>query len=74
MSHMRNWLRRSDTLQHTPAEKAITDAMEAVESLPPDTRLTKAISLLTNARMKVADYVEGYVEDENGLGPNHDRA
>jgi hypothetical protein len=43
----------------TPAEKAIWDAAQAVEALPPDARLTKAGSLLTEARALVADYVDG---------------
>jgi len=42
----------------TPAEKAIYDAMQAVENLPPDVRLTDAVCLLQAARDKVADFVE----------------
>jgi hypothetical protein len=43
----------------TPAERAIYDAHQAVESLPPDVRLTEACNLLSAARAKVADYVDG---------------
>lgn len=42
----------------TPAEKAIYDAVQIVDSLPPDVRLTDAIILLHKAREKVADYVD----------------
>lgn len=43
----------------TPAETAITDAMAAVEAMPPDLRLTDAVVLLQQARDKVADFVDG---------------
>jgi hypothetical protein len=43
----------------TPAETAIWNAAQAVEALPADTRLTKAVNLLHEARMSVADYVDG---------------
>lgn len=42
----------------TPAEKAIYDAVQAVENLPADVRLTDAVILLQAARDKVADYIE----------------
>jgi hypothetical protein len=42
----------------TPAELAITDAMEAVEKLPGDVRLTEAVVLLDRARNLVADFVD----------------
>lgn len=47
---------RIDLLE--PAEKAIFDAVQAVERMPPDVRLTKAVCLLQDAREAVADYVE----------------
>jgi hypothetical protein len=50
--------RRCDTLQHTPAEKAICDAMAAVESVGAHPLLTDAVALLDQARNKVADYVD----------------
>jgi hypothetical protein len=42
----------------TPAERAIYDAVQAVEELPPDERLTNAVILLGRARDHVADYVD----------------
>ena len=42
----------------TPAEIAIYDAVQAVEAMPADTRLTEAVVLLQQARDKVADYVD----------------
>jgi len=43
----------------TPAERAIYDAVQAVEALPADVRLTEAVVLLQQAREKVADFVDG---------------
>jgi hypothetical protein len=43
----------------TPAELAITAAMEEVEKLGADERLTAAVVLLGAARDKVADFVDG---------------
>ena len=48
--------------QTTPAELAIRRAIEAVESLPADSRLTEAVVLLGRAQTWVADYVD-QVED-----------
>ena len=42
----------------TPAEKAIYDAIQKVEELPGDERLTDAICLLQDAQNKVSDYVD----------------
>jgi hypothetical protein len=42
----------------TPAERAIHEAMQAVERLPADVRLTDAVILLGQAQAKVADYVD----------------
>ena len=50
--------RRIDTLRHTSAEKAISDAMREVEELGCDPLLTDAVVLLQQARDKVADYVD----------------
>lgn len=41
-----------------PAEKAIHDAMQEVEKMPPDTRLTNAVILLQQAQSSVADFVD----------------
>ena len=51
--------RRIDTLRHTEAEKKISEAMQAVENLPADVRLSDAVSLLSAARDSVADFVDG---------------
>lgn len=45
--------------KHSPAEKAITDAMDAVESMTADERLTDAVVLLGKARDSVADFIDG---------------
>lgn len=42
----------------TPAELAIRDAIDAVESLPADIRLTQAVTLLSAAQTRLADYVD----------------
>lgn len=42
----------------TPAERAIWDAVRAVEAAGADVRLTEAVNLLHAAREKVADYVD----------------
>lgn len=66
--------RRARLDQMTPAEKAIIDAVLAVEALPADARLTEAVVLLQAARDTVADYVEGvrntrrYVEEVPVVG------
>jgi len=41
-----------------PAEKAIYDAVQAVEELPAHPKLTDAVVLLQAARESVADYVD----------------
>ena len=51
--------RRSRLDQNTPAELAIRAAVDAVEALPADVRLTHAVVLLQEARDAVADYVDG---------------
>lgn len=43
----------------TPAERAIYDAVQAVEALVADVRLTDAVILLGAARESVADFVDG---------------
>lgn len=41
------------------AERAISEAMQAVEKMVADPRLTDAIILLTEAKSAVADFVDG---------------
>lgn len=56
--------RRSRIDLLVPAEKAIYDAMQEVEKLAADMRLTEAIILLDKARAKVADFVDGINQDK----------
>lgn len=51
--------RRNIVSQLTPAEKAIYDAVQMVEEMPADERLTDAVILLQKAKEKVADYIDG---------------
>jgi hypothetical protein len=50
---------RIDRQWHTEAEKAITAAMYAVEAAGASIALTDAVMLLSKARDRVADHVEG---------------
>lgn len=43
----------------TPAEQAISDAVQAVEAMPGDLRLTAAVVRLGEAQRAVAAYVDG---------------
>ena len=45
----------------TPAERAIYDAIQAVEDAGADERLTDAVILLGRAKDRVGDYVDGIV-------------
>ena len=56
---MNDFPRRSRIDLLTPAEKAIYDAMQEVEEMAADERLTDAVCLLQDAQNKVADYVDG---------------
>ena len=51
--------RRNRVDQWTDAERAIDVAMQAVEDMPADVRLTDAVVLLGAARASVADFVDG---------------
>jgi len=50
--------RRSRLDLCTPAEVAIYNAMQEVEKVGADVRLTDAVNLLSQAKDKVADYVD----------------
>jgi len=50
--------RRAYLEKQVPAERAIREAIDAVESLPADTRLTDAVVLLGQAKDKVSDYID----------------
>jgi hypothetical protein len=41
-----------------PAELAIHNAMQEVEKMPADERLTKAVTLLSQAQDLVADFID----------------
>lgn len=56
--------RRIDLQRMTPAERAITEAIRAVEELPADVRLTDAVCLLVQARERVADFVDAQLSPE----------
>lgn len=51
--------RRSRLDRMTQAERAIYDAVQMVEAMPADVRLTDAVVLLQAARDSVADFVDG---------------
>lgn len=50
--------RRNRLDLNTPAEKAIYDAMQEVEKLPADVKLTEAVTLLAKAKDLVSDFVD----------------
>lgn len=49
---------RADILHWTDAEHAIASAIQVVEKLGADVKLTEAVTLLSSAQDKVADFVE----------------
>lgn len=56
---MENEIPRRNRLDlNTPAEKAIYDAMQEVEKLPADVKLTEAVTLLAKAKDLVSDFVD----------------
>lgn len=64
--------RRSQMQQWCSAEKAIYDAMQVVEEMGADPRLTAAVNLLAAAKSQVSDFMEGITrpplhEDEQGF-------
>jgi hypothetical protein len=69
------WPRRHQMQKWTPAERAIQEAVDLVEVMGADVRLTEAVILLGRARDSVADFVDGKccVRDTNGDGncPDH---
>lgn len=58
-------LTRIDAELFTPAERAIGAAMQEVESAGASPALTDAVSLLSRARDRVADHVEGLASAQN---------
>lgn len=56
---MDNQIPRRNRLDlNTPAEKAIYDAIQEVEKLPADVKLTEAVTLLAKAKDLVSDFVD----------------
>jgi hypothetical protein len=56
---MENEIPRRNRLDlNVPAEKAIYDAMQEVEKLPADVKLTEAVTLLGKAKDLVSDFVD----------------
>lgn len=51
--------RRNQMQSWTPAERAIQDAVDVVEAAGAHPYLTEAVVLLSQARAKVADFVDG---------------
>lgn len=51
--------RRADQQRHTNAEKTIQLAIDAVEAMGADARLTDAVVLLGAAKNSVADFIDG---------------
>lgn len=45
-----------------PAEKSVWDAVQTVEKLGADVRLTEAVVLLQQAREKLADYFDEQIQ------------
>lgn len=60
---MNNIQRRSRLDRMTPVERAIYDAIQAVEAAGAHPLLTKATLLLTEAKDAVADFVDGKTDD-----------
>lgn len=50
--------RSADMLQWGPAEKAIHAALETVEAMPPDYRLSTASAYLVQAKIMVSAYLD----------------
>ncbi|GEM_PF-2784035 len=50
-----------------PSEKAIYDAMQEVEKLPPDERLTEAVVLLGKAKDLISDFLDESLRKESLL-------
>jgi hypothetical protein len=61
--------RRNQMLSWVPAEKVIFDAVQVVEGMGADERLTDAVVLLGAARDRVADFVDGVTGKRTVPGP-----
>lgn len=54
-----NWPRRNRLDLNTPAELAIYNAMQEIEKMPADVKLTEAVILLSKAKILVSDFIDG---------------
>lgn len=50
--------RKIDILLNTPSELSIMKAMEEVEKLPSDERVTKVVMLLSEAKDILSEYID----------------
>jgi hypothetical protein len=57
---VRGWPRRRDTLRWSDAERAINEAVQAVERMGANMALTDAVVLLAQAQERVAAYVDAH--------------
>lgn len=64
--------RRTCIDRHTPAELAIHNAIQEVEKLGADRRLTEAFILLVEAKNSVSDYVD-WKHSETITESSHDQ-
>ncbi|MEI8142878.1 MAG: hypothetical protein WCG90_08435 [Chitinophagia bacterium] len=51
--------RRNQLYLNTEAEKAIYDAIQEVEKVGVDPKLTDIVVMLANAKEKLSDYIDG---------------
>lgn len=60
------WPRRNCIDQLIPAEKALFDAIQIIDQLPADVRLTEIVTRLSEQRDRLADWCEesGYIKPE----------
>jgi hypothetical protein len=65
---------RNQMLEWVPAEHAIHNAMQAVEAMPADVRLTEAVTLLGGARQKVAQFIIATGWSAGGKAPADSKA
>lgn len=56
--------RRIDINRYWPAEQAIREAIQEIEKMGCDTKLTDAVVLLGQAKDKVADFIDEQIEKE----------
>lgn len=60
---MENFPRKNRLDLYTPAEVAIYNAVQEVEKLGADVKLTEAVILLSQAKDKVGDYINAQLKN-----------